>query len=148
MNIKNHLSYKLRSIGFFIDTIGESYLKSTKSEVSFSQFLLLAGVHELNNPSITRLARWINITPPSATYLVKKLSEKGLVNVAFAKGSLREKTVILTPQGDKLTKKLFEEINQCFKKHMSIINKKQLSEFSEIIDTLYKNFNESKHDQN
>lgn len=148
MDIKNHLSYRLRSIGFFIDTIGESYLRGTKSEVSFSQFLLLVGVHELKNPSVTMLARWINITTPTTTYLIKKLLKKGLVSVTFVENSLREKTVTLTPKGSRLTEKLFEELNRHFKKHLGIINKKQLNAFSEIIDTLYNNFNEKKYDQN
>lgn len=145
MNFNKSFLYQLRAIGYFIDLAGEQYLRERKSNITFAQFLLLIGIYELQKPSVTRLAQWINISTPTATHLLKKLTIKNFVQISVTEHSLRQKEIVLTKSGKKLAEELFPEINKNLSKKIGKLPGDELKILSGIISQLYLNLNQGKN---
>ena len=144
MNFNKSFIYQLRAVGYFIDLAGEQYLRAKKSDVTLAQFLLLVGIGELQKPSVTRLAQWINITTPTATHLLKKLSAKDYVQISVSEHSLRQKEVTLTKSGKKLVESLFPEIGRHLSEKIELLPRNDLVALKRLVKQLHVNLNRDK----
>lgn len=100
--------------------IEEYFLKQSEfSELSLSQIHHLEAINELINPTVSELARKLELSKPTVTIMLDKLVDKGYVIKIRSDEDRRSAHVHLTEKGNKL-KDLHDQIH---KKLAEIITK-------------------------
>jgi DNA-binding MarR family transcriptional regulator len=56
------------------------------TDITYNIFLYLRKINSLGNPTISELAKAMEVSKPSASNMVSKIAEKGLLKKSFPKG--------------------------------------------------------------
>lgn len=81
------------------------------SGMSFSQFLVLSAILELNECKQAQIARYAGVTPAVITKQVEELAGQGLLRLGPAHNDRRANVVSLTAKGRAMTLKLVKEVD-------------------------------------
>ncbi|WP_319508393.1 MarR family transcriptional regulator [uncultured Methanolobus sp.] len=72
--------------------------------LSLNAYLYLKNIHTLGTPSLSELARTMDVTKPSASAMVHKLANKGLLIISPHPGDKRVTLLSLTEKGAEFIK--------------------------------------------
>ncbi len=113
--------------------------KNCREPFSFLQFATLNYIAEEKNLTMKDIAKWLHITPPSATALVKELSDNlGLVKRMADNGDRRLTRLVITTKGQKVLKKRFSRIASEIREMILSLNTKEQEIFLGVLKKLYK----------
>ncbi len=130
---KNRSIEQIISLVFMIRKIMHGNLSQRKKQdVSFLQLVMLHYIKE-NSPLMKELAKFLKITPSSATSFVNTLKRKKLVERKPEKRDRRIVRIILSPQGKKYLKTGKSQAIQVMKKGLIKLNQKEQTELVEIL---------------
>ena len=139
-------------ISKFIEKMDRYYHKNLKehefseeySDITYNIFLYLRKINSLGNPTISKLAKAMEVSKPSASNMVSKIADKGLLKT---KASPRDGRVCLLELTDK-GKKVVEIENwadmRFFDKIQEILNEEELEVLERICKKIAAGLEEKK----
>jgi DNA-binding MarR family transcriptional regulator len=148
-----HASKKMAITQLF-EKIDRSYQRILKeyefseeySEISLNAYLYLKKINSLDNPTMTELAEAMEVSKPSASNMVSKMAEKGLVETRASSKDGRICLLSLTDKG----KKVIEIENSAditfFKKVREILDDNELEILERILEKIAARLDEDKND--
>ncbi|MDD5736367.1 MAG: MarR family transcriptional regulator, partial [Methanothrix soehngenii] len=117
------------------------------SEISLNAYLYLRKINSLDNPTMTELAEAMEVSKPSASNMVSKMAEKGLVETRASSKDGRICLLSLTDKG----KKVIEIENSAditfFKKVREILDDNELEILERILEKIAARLDEDKNDR-
>lgn len=115
------------AISQLFEKINQQYQKFLKeyefsdeySEISLNAYLYLRKIYSLGNPTMSELAKAMEVSKPSASNMVSKMAEKGLVETRASPKDGRVCLLELTDKGRKVIEiengadmKFFEKVRE------------------------------------
>ncbi len=140
------------SISQFFEKIDQYYQKNLKeyefsdeySDITYNVFLYLRKINSLGNPTISELAKAMEVSKPSASNMVSKIAEKGLLKT---KASPKDGRICLLEITDK-GKKVVEIENwadmRFFEKIQEILDEEELKVLERIFEKIAAGLEEEK----
>jgi len=140
------------SVSQFFEKIDQYYQKNLKehefseeySDITYNIFLYLRKINSLGNPTISELAKAMEVSKPSASNMVSKIAEKGLLKT---KASPKDGRVCLLEITDK-GKKVVEIENwadmRFFEKIQEILDEEELEVLERIFEKIAAGLGEEK----
>ena len=119
------------AISQFFEKIDQYYQKNLKEyefsaeycDISYNTFLYLRKINSLGNPTISELAKAMEVSKPSASNMVSKMVEKGLLKTRASPKDGRVCLLGLTDKGKKVVEiengadmKFFEKVREILDK--------------------------------
>jgi DNA-binding MarR family transcriptional regulator len=98
--VPERLSYELHKLTARLDRAADGLLRETAG-VSYARFLALFAVRECRGTQ-RDMARWLGLSEPSASRMVRVLANEGLLEVKTLAGQGNRRQVQLTAKGDEL----------------------------------------------
>ena len=96
------------------EQLEEEYLANSElKDLTFKQLQCIELIRELDNPTLTEISDELNITKPSTTAMIEKLSEKGYLQKIKSDTDRRSAHVHLTKKGEEAGR-LHEKIHNRF----------------------------------
>lgn len=141
-------------ISKFIEKMDHYYQKNLKehefseeySDITYNIFLYLRKINSLSNPTISELAKAMEVSKPSASNMVSKIADKGLLKT---KASPRDGRICLLELTDK-GKKVVEIENwadkRFFEKIQEILDEEELKVLERICKKIAAKLEEEKDD--
>jgi DNA-binding MarR family transcriptional regulator len=141
-------------ISQFLEKMDRYYQKSLKeyefseeySDITSNIFLYLRKINFLDNPTISELAKAMEVSKPSASNMVSKMAEKGLLKTKTSPKDGRVCLLALTDKGKKVVEietwadiKFFENIR-------GILDEEELKVLERILEKIAAGLEEEKHD--
>jgi len=83
-------------------------------DLTYTQFIVLMALWEKDNISITRLAEKTGLSKATMTPLLKRLEQKGFIQREVLADNERQKNIVLTESGRKLSLQSAEVTDQAF----------------------------------
>lgn len=108
--------------------------EAKKSGYTLVHFDVLMYIAEKGFVTMTNIAYFLHITPPSASSLIDKLVEKKLVNRTHMDNDRRTIHITLGGEAHKLFKSLHEKKMAIFKKMFTKLNKKEKEDLVRILN--------------
>lgn len=115
------------------------------SSVSEQQFQYVQAISRIKRPTVGRLAEYFSVTPPTATGIVRRLEDQGLIRKKIDADDARIRHITLTKKGQRLPsvqepafKALADDISH-------ILTEDELQRYSELTDKIC---SASKSDEN
>ena len=102
--------------------------------LSYKAFMLLEAVAE--HPFPAQLARKLYVPPPTVTYLVKQLEEKGYLARRSEAGDLRKFRLVQTPEGLEALRKGVEAFAAISSERTGRLSPEELASFEGMIGRL------------
>lgn len=96
-------------------------------------------VQKSKQVSMTDLSNFLEITPPSATFLVNKLIKRNIFERTEKNGDRRGVVISLSNCGVKIFKKAYEEKRKIEKKLISPLNRRELNQLKIILNKIFEN---------
>ena len=87
--------------------------KSDLKNLTTRQLTCIELVHEMDNPTLSELAKELRITKPSASVMIERLAENGYVAKIKSDSDRRSAHMHLTPKGERAAK-LHMEVHHNF----------------------------------
>ncbi len=106
------LSYELHKLTARLDRVADGLLRETAG-VSYARFLALFAVRECGGTQ-RDMARWLGLSEPSASRMVRVLAGDGLLEVTTLAGQGNRRQVRLTAKGDELVDRCGELLEARF----------------------------------
>jgi DNA-binding MarR family transcriptional regulator len=94
------LSYDLHKLTSRMDRVADEILRRQEA-ITYSRFLALLAVRRSEGTQ-RDLARWLGLSDPSASRMVRLLAAEGLLTVTTTPGGGNRRTLRLTPTGSGL----------------------------------------------
>lgn len=94
------LSYELHKLTARLDRVADGLLREAAG-VSYARFLALLAVRECSGTQ-RDMARWLGLSEPSTSRMVRVLADEGLLEVKILAGQGNRRQVRLTAKGDEL----------------------------------------------
>jgi DNA-binding MarR family transcriptional regulator len=94
------LSYELHKLTALLDRVADGMLREAAG-VSYARFLALFAVRECSGTQ-REVARWLGLSEPSASRMIRALADDGLLEVTTIAGGGNRRQVQLTAKGDEL----------------------------------------------
>ncbi|MFA6281600.1 MAG: hypothetical protein WCY05_03755 [Candidatus Omnitrophota bacterium] len=101
-------------------------------------------VQKCKQVSMTDLSIFLEIAPPSATFLVNKLIERKIFKRTEKDGDRRGVIISLSSSGVKIFKKAYEEKRKIEKKLISSLSKEELNCLKTILNKIFENKQDNK----
>lgn len=110
--LNNQLCFALYSGSSHITSIYRPLLDPLG--LTYTQFIVLMALWEQDNISITRLAEKTGLSKSTMTPLLKRLEQKNFIQRKVLANNERQKSIVLTESGRKLSLQSAEVTNQAF----------------------------------
>ncbi len=101
--LDNQLCFALYSASSRITAVYRPLLEPLG--LTYTQFVVLMGLWQQDNVSISQLAAKVELSNATMTPLLKRLEQKGLIHRKLLPDNERQKAVVLTDAGRNLSKK-------------------------------------------
>ncbi len=98
--VPRRLSYELHKLTARLDRVADGLLREAAG-VSYARFLALFAVRECSGTQ-RDMARWLGLSEPSASRMVRILADDGVLEVKTLVGQGNRRLVQLTAEGDEL----------------------------------------------
>lgn len=129
---------------YYQKNLKEHEFSEEYSDITYNIFLYLRKINSLGNPTVSKLAKAMEVSKPSASNMVSKIAEKGLLKT---KASPRDGRVCLLELTDK-GKKVVEIENwadmRFFDKIQEILNEEELEVLERICKKIAAGLEEKK----
>jgi DNA-binding MarR family transcriptional regulator len=138
----------------FLEKMDRYYQKSLKeyefseeySDITSNIFLYLRKINFLDNPTISELAKAMEVSKPSASNMVSKMAEKGLLETKTSPKDGRVCLLALTDKGKKVVEiETWADI-KFFEKIRGILDEEELKVMERILEKIAAGLEEEKHD--
>ena len=86
--------------------------QSIGKEISLNQLQMVRLIHQLDTASITQLAEQLSVSPPSASAMVERLVDRGILTREHCKKDRRQVIVQLSPRAAKAIGKLEQALEK------------------------------------
>ena len=110
--LDSQLCFALYSASSHVSGIYRTVLKPL--DITYTQFMVLMALWEQENVSISWLAKRTGLTNATMTPLLKRLEQKKLVVRKISSDNERQKNILLTKAGSKLSMKSAEITEEAF----------------------------------
>lgn len=140
------------TISQFFEKIDRYYQKNLKeyefseeySDISFNTFLYLRKIKSLGNPTMSELAKAMEVSKPSASNMISKMVEKGLLETKASPKDGRVCLLGLTNKGKKVVEIENGADMKFFEKVREILNKDELEVLERIFEKIAAGLEEDK----
>jgi len=147
----NHES-KQMTIAQFFEKIDQSYQKFLKEyefsdeycEISLNVYLYLRKINFLDNPTMSELAKAMDVSKPSASNMVSKMVENGLVETRVSPKDGRVCLLSLTDKGKNVVKIENSADIKFFEKIWLILDDKEIEILARIFEKIAAGLEEEK----
>ena len=109
---------------------------ATGDELSFTQIQAIKAIDEKGKVSITELAHLLEVSPPSASAMVDRLVEKGVLTRRRDPADRRRVVVQATPEAVAMMGKVEEKILLSFVELVEKIGPEAAGKWCEVLDTI------------
>lgn len=135
MSYSNTFSYKIHALTFTVDYLANAVLRQN-SDINFSQFLILLCFTE--NPGQTQkfAAKWLQHTEATVSYMVKRMTGKGYLEVEQDPIDRRNKVIHPTLKGSTLMANLYPLLEEALMSHVEKIPSTELNTMMTNMDLL------------
>lgn len=99
-----------------VNILAESLMRVGEEHITVPQFRALDMISTLTDKP-TEIARMLNVSPPSVSFLLEKLEEKGLIERRFSTSDRRRTVLALTERGVEVVRR----VNDHREKHLKRI---------------------------
>jgi len=110
--LDKQLCFALYSASSHVSGIYRAVLKPL--DLTYTQFMVLMALWEKDSISISQLAKRTGLTNATMTPLLKRLEQKNLIVRELVKDNERQKNIVLTKEGRKLSLTSAEITEQAF----------------------------------
>jgi len=110
--MRRRLSYELHKLTARLDRVADGLLREAAA-VSYARFLALFAVRECGGTQ-RDMARWLGLSEPSASRMVRVLADDGLLEVKTLAGQGNRRQVQLTAKGGELVDRCGELLEARF----------------------------------
>ncbi len=139
-------------ISKLFELIDHNYQKSLKeyefseeySDITYNIFLYLRKINSLGNPTISELAKAMEVSKPSASNMVSKMAEKGLLKTKASPKDGRICLLELTDKGKKVVEIENWADMRFFEKIREILDEKELEILGKIFEKIADGLEEEK----
>lgn len=143
------------AISQFFEKIDRYYQKNLKeyefseeySDISFNTFLYLRKINSLGNPTMSELAKAMEVSKPSASNMVSKMAEKGLVETRTSPRDGRVCLLGLTDKGKKVIEIENVADMKFFEKVREILDEEELEVLERLFEKIAAGLEGEKHDR-
>ncbi|KAF5039186.1 MarR family protein [anaerobic digester metagenome] len=143
------------AISQFFEKIDRYYQKNLKeyefseeySDISFNTFLYLRKINSLGNPTMSELAKAMEVSKPSASNMVSNMTEKGLVETGASPKDGRVCLLGLTDKGKKVIEIENGADMKFFEKIREILDEEELEVLERIFEKIAAGLEGEKHDR-
>ncbi|TDF92812.1 MarR family winged helix-turn-helix transcriptional regulator [Paenibacillus piri] len=135
MKLYDEPNYKLHSLTYMLDAIAEKIVQQLAG-ISFAQYLVLVAVGEVHIVTVTGIARWLNVQPPTSSHLCRKLESTGHLVIKVSDESLREKRITITQKGEEVLSLVNPKLEAMFASKFEKIPLAEREQFMKTLDTL------------
>lgn len=140
------------TISQFFEQIDRYYQKNLKeyefseeySDISFNIFLYLRKVNSLGNPTMSELAKAMEVSKPSASNMVSKMVEKGLLKTKSSPKDGRVCLLELTNKGENVVEIENGADMKFFEKVQEILDDEELEVLERIFEKIAAGLKEEK----
>lgn len=129
---------------YYQKNLKEHEFSEEYSDITYNLFLYLRKINSLGNPTISELAKAMEVSKPSASNMVSKMAEKGLLKTkAFPKDG-RVCLLELTDKGKKVVEIENWADMRFFEKIRKILDEEELEVLERIIEKIAAGLEEEK----
>ncbi len=125
-----------RLIGSLKNTLPQGEKTFAADPFTCLRVQVLEYILENKNTGMNELAKFLSITPPSATSIINKLVQAGLIIRVEHKSDRRKVLVRVTPKGKKMLQKGKCLIEEHMGKIFSVLNNSELDQFTKLVKKL------------
>lgn len=124
---------ELIELVFTMNRLTKEGMEHEKGSPSYIQLQALAFISRQKNPIMKDVAEYLNITPPSATFLVNNLIKLDLVKRIYDKNDKRIIRLSISNKGKKELDMGFSKSKKHLKKKLSLLSTKERQNFISIL---------------
>jgi len=125
------------SLIFMMRQLSHENISKKNENFSFLQFITLRFIKD-KKPLMKEVADFLAITPPSATSLVKTLSEAGLVSRLAEKDDRRIVRIVITKKGEDILNKWQKKVADNMRQRLEQLSQKEQDDLMKILTKLSK----------
>lgn len=114
---------------FVMNRLTKEGLENEKGSPSYIQLQALSFISNQKNPIIKSVAEHLNITPPSATFLINNLIKSELINRLHNAQDKRMVHLVISKKGKKELEKSFLRSKKYLYKKLSLLSAKERQSF-------------------
>jgi DNA-binding MarR family transcriptional regulator len=114
------------------------------SDITYNIFLYLRKINSLENPTISTLAKAMDVSKPSASNMVSKIAEKGLLKTKTFPEDKRVCLLELTDKGKKVIEIESWADMMFFKKIQEVLDKEELEVLERLFEKIAAGLEEEK----
>lgn len=116
----------------------ETFKNSPLSNLTPTQVHYLDAIFHLEDPKISELASYLNVSKPTVTFALNKMEKQGFVTKTQSDDDRRFFSIHLTTKGEALAK-LHDEIHKNYASFFKqILDKKELSDLEALLSKVLK----------
>ena len=116
----------------------EAFNNSSLSNLTPTQVHYLDAIFHLEDPKISELATYLNVSKPTVTFALNKMEKQGFVIKTQSDEDRRFFSIQLTPKGKELAK-FHDEIHKSYSDiFKQVLNKKELKTFEALLGKVLK----------
>jgi DNA-binding MarR family transcriptional regulator len=127
---------KLIELIFIINRLTKEGMEHEKGSPSYIQLQTLAFISRQKNPIMKDVAEYLNITPPSTTFLVNNLIKLSLVNRVYDNDDKRITHLVVSTKGKKKLQAGFVKSKKYLHKKLTLLSIKERQNFILILKKL------------
>lgn len=151
---EKHLTPSEEPISFKIKKINEGFLRDMNNrlkedDLTYSQLTVLVFLRRSarEKTSLKDLCEALHITHPTGIGLIRRLSEKGLVESRVDPDNRRFRIISLTPKACELLHKSYEHRQSMDQKLISGLSEEEIFTVKTILDRMYNNIKDETEDE-
>ncbi len=114
---------------FVINRLTKEGLENEKGSPSYIQLQALSFISRQKNPIIKRVAEHLNITQPSATFLINNLIKLELINRLYNAKDKRMVHLVISKKGERELAKSFLKSKKHLYKKLSLLSARERKSF-------------------
>ncbi len=143
------LEVSLLEMEEYIHKVYKQYIEKIMSKQEFSRFSInhmyyLEYIYTLNNPTFSQLAEALNVSKPSVTGMIKRLSDQGYVKRMNSEHDKREFHIYLTDRGKEILNAELEVYKHFTKKISTHLSEDEVELFSKLVSKIISSIKEEK----
>jgi len=124
---------KLVDLVFTMNRLTKDGLENEKGFPSYIQLQALSFILRQKNPTMKDVAKYLNITPPSTTFLINNLIKFNLVKRVYDKNDKRIIRLNISNKGKKELQAGFAKSRKHLHKKLSLLSTKERQDFISIL---------------
>lgn len=144
-----NLEVSLLEMEEYIHKKYKNHIEKIMTKQEFSRFSInhmyyLEYIYTLNNPTFSQLAQALNVSKPSVTAMIKKLTDKGYVKKMNSEQDKREFHIYLTDRGKEILNVELEVYKNFTDRISRYLSEDEIELFSKLVSKIILNMKKEK----